>query len=163
MIFDRRPIFTELADKAAVRTRVLQRLGPDILPKLYHLTTWPADIPFDTLPDRFVVKPTHGSGWVWIVMDKAGLDRDALVRTCNDWLGRNYYDLTRERHYQLITPRILIEEFVGDSRTAPPDDYKLLVFNGVVKVIQLDRGRFGDHRRRLFTPAWERNRCAVGI
>src|SRR5271156_2931143 len=57
IIFDRRALFTQLADKAAVRSYVERRLGPEILPKLYHLTSRPDTIPFDQLPDRFVVKP----------------------------------------------------------------------------------------------------------
>ena len=64
-----------------MRSYVEARLGPQILPKLYHLTDQPETIPFDNLPDKFVVKPTHGSGWVEIVTDKAALDRDALIRT----------------------------------------------------------------------------------
>ena len=49
-----------------MRSYVEARLGPQILPKLYHLTDQPETIPFDNLPDKFVVKPTHGSGWVEI-------------------------------------------------------------------------------------------------
>src|ERR1700686_4944938 len=60
MLFDRRDVLTQMADKAAVRSYVESRLGPQILPKLYYLTTRPDTIPFDQLPDRFVVKPTHG-------------------------------------------------------------------------------------------------------
>ena len=156
MIFDRRPLLTQLADKVAVRSFVEARLGPDILPRLLHLTTQPKDIPFDDLPHRFVVKPSHGSGWVTLVTEKAAMDRGLLVRTCDDWLGRNFYGLTRERHYRDIPPRILIEAFVGGEGDGPPDDYKLFVFDGVVKLIQLDSGRFGHHRRRLYTADWER-------
>ena len=57
-LFDRRTMLTEVADKASVRSYVEQRLGPQILPKLYYLTSRPDTIPFDELPDRFVVKPT---------------------------------------------------------------------------------------------------------
>ena len=71
ILFDRRALLTQLADKAAVRSYVEERLGPEILPKLYYLTSRPDTIPFDELPDRFVVKPTHGSGWVQLVTDKS--------------------------------------------------------------------------------------------
>jgi hypothetical protein len=155
MIFDRRPLLAELADKAAVRTYVEQRLGPNILPTLYHLTSRPDAIPFEILPERFVVKPTHGSGWVRIVSDKHRLDREELVRTCADWLSKNFYQQTLERQYRGITPRILIEQFIGDDSAAAPDDYKLFVFDGRVQLIQLDVGRFDHHRRRLYTPQWE--------
>ncbi len=102
--FDRRAVLTQLADKAAVRSYVERRLGPQFLPKLYHLTSRPDTIPFDELPDRFVVKPTHGSGWVQLVTDKCTLDRAALIETCCDWLKRSYYKEGREIVYKNIKP-----------------------------------------------------------
>ena len=96
---------SQLADKAAVRLYVQARLGPEILPKLYYLTVRPDTIPFDELPNRFVVKPTHGSAWVQIVTDKAALNRAALIDTCNGWLKRSYYRETREWVYKDIEPR----------------------------------------------------------
>src|SRR5580693_2426411 len=56
MLFDRRLVLTQVADKAAVRSYVESRLGPQVLPKLYCLTSRPDTIPFDQLPDRFVGK-----------------------------------------------------------------------------------------------------------
>jgi TupA-like ATPgrasp len=70
MLFDRRPILSQVADKAGVRAFVEERLGRSLLPECYHLTADVETIPFDELPDSFVVKPTHGSGWVEIVTDK---------------------------------------------------------------------------------------------
>ena len=37
-----------------------------------------------------------------------------------------------------------------------PLDYKLFVFDGRVELIQVDSGQFTEHRRRLFSPAWEK-------
>jgi hypothetical protein len=113
-LFERRDAFTQIADKAAVRSYVERRLGPEILPKLYHLTGDPNTIPFDELPPRFVVKPTHGSGWVRVVTDKSTLDRAALIATCADWLKRSYYRESREIVYKDVEPRILVEEFIDD-------------------------------------------------
>src|SRR3954468_19381565 len=77
-IFDRRKILTQLSDKYAARQYVAQKLGARILPKLFYVTENPADIPsFASLPNAFVVKPTHGSGWVHLVRDKGKLDRQA--------------------------------------------------------------------------------------
>jgi hypothetical protein len=124
-LFDRRAVLTQLADKAAVRSYVEQRLGPEILPKLYYLTSRPDTIPFDELLDRFVVKPTHGSGWVQLVSDKSTLDRAALIELCSDWLKRSYYKETREQVYKHIEPRIIVEELIDDGSGAAPNDYKL--------------------------------------
>ena len=155
-LFDRRAVFTQLADKAAVRSYVEQRLGPQILPKVYYLTSHPYTISFHDLPDRFVVKPTHGSGWVKIVTDKSTLDQRALMELCFDWLTQSYYKETREWVYKHIEPRIIVEELIDDGSGAAPNDYKLFVFGGTVQFIQVDVGRFSHHRRRLYTPTWEK-------
>ncbi len=155
-LFDRRPLLTQIADKAAVRSYVEARLGPQILPRLYHLTTDPQTIPFDTLPDKFVVKPTHGSGWYQFVTDKSALDRAALIETCRDWLNRSYFEETSEVVYKHVPPRILVEQFLEDDSGNPPSDYKFFVFGGRVEFVYVVTDRFSDHKRRLYTPAWER-------
>ncbi len=155
-LFDRRPVLSRIADKAAVRGFVESRLGPRLLPELYCLTANPAAIPFDALPDSFVVKPTHGSGWVRLVADKSRLDRAALIATCQGWLKRSYYEENREWIYKNIEPRILVEEFIRDGGGGAPTDYKFYVFDGRVDLVQVHADRFTDHRARLYTPAWQK-------
>ena len=67
-----------------------------------------------------MVKPTHGSGWVRIVRDKAALDRRALVAECERWLKQSYYEITREWVYKSIVPEILVEEFIEDGNGDVP-------------------------------------------
>jgi hypothetical protein len=155
-LFDRRPLLTQIADKAAVRSYVEGRLGAQVLPQLYCLTTEPESIPFDDLPDKFVVKPTHGSGWFEVVTDKSTLDHSALIKTCSEWLGRSYYDETGEIVYKHIHPRILIEQFIDDGSGGPPSDYKLFVFGGRVEFIYVVTDRLTNHKRRLYTRAWQK-------
>jgi hypothetical protein len=155
-LFDRRGMLTQFADKYAVREYVEGKLGPEILPALYHVTRKPEDIPFDALPDRFAVKPTHGSGWVRLVRDKAALDQESLIAACRGWLRTSFYRITREWSYKHIEPRIIVEELIDDGAGDVPRDYKCYVFHGKVAMIQLDEGRFGDHRRNLYSPAWEK-------
>ena len=150
MLFDRRSWPARCADKYAVRDYVAERLGPEALTKLYHMTQEPSDIPFAALPQRFVVKPTHGSSWVRLVTDAARLDRAELVAECRAWLGQSYYALYRERFYRSIVPRILVEEFLDDGTGETPADYKFFVFDGKVGLVQVNTGRFGAHRRTLF-------------
>jgi hypothetical protein len=156
ILFDRRAVLTQLADKAAVRDYVEARLGRRLLPERYYITIDPDTIPFDKLPDRFVVKPTHGSGWIQIVTDKSTLDRATLIETCRGWLRQSYYEATHEWVYKNIEPRIIVEQFIDDGTGNTPNDYKFFVFDGAVEMIQVDTARFSDHRRRLYTPTWEK-------
>jgi hypothetical protein len=155
-IFDRRDALALFTDKYAVRDYVARRLCPAILPRLFHVTEDPASIPFDSLPEKFVVKPTHGCGWVDIVRDKSRIDRDALIATCGDWLSRSYYELTREWQYKNIKPRIMIEELVDDGSGAAPVDYKFMVFHGRVEIVHVHRDRFTAHKVTYYDRHWSK-------
>jgi hypothetical protein len=155
MLFDRRKMLTQLADKAAMRTYVESRLGPQVLPTLYYLTDRPETIPFDKLPEEFVVKPNHGSGWVQIVRGKGSLDRTALIETCAGWLKQSYYEETREWPYKHIEPRIIVEQFIDDGKADTHCEYKFYVFDGVVQFIHVDVDIFTNPRQWGLTPAWE--------
>ena len=153
-MFDRRPMLTQFADKCAARDYITARLGARVLPRLHHVTEDPRSIPWDILPERYVVKATHGSGWVRVVT--SGVDREALTRQCQEWLGRSYYRHMREWPYKGIPPRIIIEEFIDDGSGCAPADYKLFVFDGRPAFIQVDGTRFSDHRRSFFDLKWQR-------
>src|SRR5215469_17045820 len=79
-LFDRRPFLAMISDKACAREYVASAVGEQFLPRLYWSTTQPADVPWDELPQRFVVRPTHGSGWIAVVRDKLRENRDAIVQ-----------------------------------------------------------------------------------
>ena len=155
ILFDRSPWMAMAVDKYKVRDYVRERVGAGILPTLYHVTTDPETIPFEKLPDRFVVKPTHGSGWVEIVRDKQRLDKADLLRTCRSWLDRSYYEITREWMYKDITPRILVEELIDDGTGSAPNDYKLFVFDGRVRFILVTMGRFDLRAHLLLDRDWK--------
>jgi hypothetical protein len=131
-------------------------LGTGILPRLYWVTEDPSDIPFDDFPDRFVVKPTHGSGWYRIVADKAGVDRGELIETCRLWLRQSYYHEEREWVYKHIAPRILVEEFVDDGVGLHPDRYKFYVFHGSARVVEVCVGVPERASVGFYSRSWDR-------
>ncbi|MGC4095707.1 MAG: ATP-grasp fold amidoligase family protein [Nitrospira sp.] len=126
---DMPPRFTRLADKYAVRAHVLSRVGEAHLPKLFWHGTDPRAIPFERLPDKYVIKPNHAAGKVIVVKGQA--DHDEIVRTLSGWLASNHYWRGREYQYYGIPPRIVIEEYLTDHDGTPPFDYKIHCFNGV--------------------------------
>jgi hypothetical protein len=151
---DRRSILTCFADKYAVRSYVAERVGPHLLTELYWVTRDPTDIPFERLPNSFVVKPTHGSGWVNVVRDKSRLDREALMKQCRTWLDSDYYRLRREWPYKNVVPRVIIEEFIDNGTAEPASDCRFYVFGGSVELIQVDAGRFVRHERAFLDRHW---------
>ncbi len=162
-LFDRRPLFALWADKMAVRDWVAKIAGPGVLPKLHYVTRDASTIPFDALPNRYVVKGSHGSGWVRIVRGESSVDRNELRAECEHWLSLNYADVNHERIYREIEPRIMVEEFLENDAGDVPEDFKFYTFAGNVRVIQVDLGRFGTHRRNLYDRNWSRLRVQLTV
>jgi len=148
---------TKLQDKYAARDYVREKIGEHVLPRLYWVTKTPADIPFDDLPGKFVVKPTHGCEWIYLVPDKTRLDRRALVAKSSAWLRQNYYwGGGREWAYKHIEPRIIVEEFLSDGTGPDPIRYKLYTFHGSVRVIYVGVGTPGEARCGIYDSSWNR-------
>jgi TupA-like ATPgrasp len=153
-LFDRRPYLTQTSDKLAVRDYAKRLLGKDLAPELLFRTTDPSTIPFASLPQRFVVKATHGSGWNVVVHDRDEMDKCALLTTCERWMRTNYASSRDEWAYTNVPRQIIVEEFLDDGSGISPADIKLFVFNQRVRVVQIDAARFGEHRRKFFDPQW---------
>lgn len=129
------PLLTRLADKHLVRDWVESKIGSQHLVKVFWTGNDPKQIPFDSLPEKCVIKTNHGSGQV--IVKKAGtvLDQKMVCQQLNDWMPQNYYWGMREHQYYEIKPRILIEEFLDDGTSDGPFDYKFYCFNGVPAVV----------------------------
>jgi hypothetical protein len=156
LIYDRRPLLVTFADKLQAREYVRRKIGGDILVKLLAQADRPEELKFEELPQQFVLKANHGSGYVRIVKNKLLEDESGLRRTCQQWLSENYGELSGEWIYKSIPPKIMVESFLDGGNGESPDDYKIFVFNGKVFMIEVDMDRFTGHRRDLFTPDWIR-------
>ncbi len=61
-LYDRKPIYTTMVDKYAVKQYVAEKIGEEyIIPTLGVWNSFD-EIDFDALPDQFVLKCTHDSG-----------------------------------------------------------------------------------------------------
>lgn len=145
----------QLVDKWGVRSFVESQLGNDVLIPVHGLFDSVDSIDFTKLPDRFVLKPSHGSGWVVICRDKSELDEQQTRRKLNRWMNRNYYYHAREWAYRTVKPRIVCEELLLDDSGAIPMDYKLFCFSGEPRFIQVDSDRFSGHMRDFYDTDWK--------
>lgn len=146
--------FPVMEDKYRVRDYVETKVGDEILPELYHVTDDPATIPFDALPEEYVVKPTHSSGAVLLVDGDREVDRRSVEAECERWLNTTHGQLVGEYWYDQIPPRIVVEEYLSDVDSGPAPDFKFHVFHGRVEYVHVDLGRFSDLRRRFFDRNW---------
>ncbi len=136
-LFDSTPTKTRLADKYLVRDWVKEKIGAEYLVPIYGVYDNFEDIDFDKLPNRFVIKCTHGAGWNYICLDKQQFDKNALKLKFDAWLKTNYaFQNGFELHYRDIQPRIIIEEYL------PPEgaqyEWQLWVFNKEIKFVSIE-------------------------
>jgi hypothetical protein len=142
-------------DKYEVRSFVEKQVGAQYLTKLYGLYDRVEDIDVSTLPQRFVLKPTHGSGWNIICPDKNFFDWDDAKKKLTEWMQLNYYQsFGKERQYKKIVPRILCEQYLAPAN-GKLEDYKLYSFKGKPFLICLNIDRFGDHRQNFYDVNWQ--------
>lgn len=136
-LHDRQEIYTRMVDKYAVKELVEERIGPEYV--IPTLGVWDSfdQIPFDTLPDQFVLKCTHDSGGLVICRDKQTLDKEAARIKIEKSLKRNYYYQNREWPYKNVKPRILAEALISDRDHKDLPVYKIFCFHGVPKLIQM--------------------------
>lgn len=141
-LYDRKPSYTTLVDKFAVRKYIANIIGEEYLIPLLGVWDCYEDINFDALPNQFVLKPTHTSGDVFVCRDKRMIDYGSLRREVNRWLKRRYYWVHREWPYKNVNPRIIAEKYMVDESGVELKDYKFFCFYGEPKMmfVATDRG-----------------------
>ena len=127
---------TPLVDKLLVRNYVRERVGSEHLIDLLWHGTDPRAIPFDSLPESYVIKTNHGSGGHVFVRGQP--DRARVVDRFRAALRDNYYWRSREFQYFHIVPHVLVEELIDDGVAFGPLDYRCWCFHGQVRLIQVD-------------------------
>lgn len=155
-------IYSTIEDKWEVREYVRKKVGSDILPELYHVAEDPNDIPFSSLPDQYVVKPTHLSGPVIIVEESSSVDTNQILKKSEEWLNSEYGRVKGEYWYSRIKPRIIVEEYINADRQVAPIDFKFYVFHGKVEYIHVTLNRYNDDRKTIRT-FYDRNWNIVDV
>jgi len=154
-LYDKNPLMPQCVDKYKVREYVKSVGCEEILNELYWEGFNPEDIPFDTLPKRFVIKVTHGSTYNIIVTDKDKLDKQDAINKCKIWIKEKFLPCYGEWFYGIEKPRVIVEKYLEDEKVKGELlDYKVFCFNGQPKLIDVHCGRFDNHRRNVYDLEW---------
>lgn len=140
-LYNRNPKYTEMVDKYEVKQIVSNIIGDDYIIPTYGLYENVDDIDFLSLPKSFVIKCTHDSGSVIICNNKDEINIRKIKRRLSFFLKKNHFFAGREWPYKNVKPRIIIEEYIEDSKYKELRDYKFYCFNGVVKMYFISKGR----------------------
>lgn len=159
-IYDYKPEYTKLVDKLAVKDYVESRIGNKLI--IPTLSVWDSveEIDWDSLPNQFVLKTTHGGGGCGVIVctDKTKLDKIKAKKKLKESMHTDTGQTYRERPYLNVPRKILAEKYIAEqiinnSETkADLPDYKFFCFNGKIKFFKIDFGRFVEHHANYYLP-----------
>ena len=160
-LYDRNPFYTQLVDKYEVRQHIKEKIGKEYLIPLLGIYENVEEINFNSLPNSFVLKATHGAAWNIICHNKSEFDINKSKKVMNSWLKSNFYELWGEYVYKNVAPRLICEELLSNENEPSLIDYKFHCFHGLPTYIQIDRNRFQNHTLDFYDLEW--NRLPFGL
>ena len=154
-LHDKHEEYTQMVDKYEAKKYVASIIGEEyIIPTLGVYNSFD-EIDFDKLPNQFVLKCTHNSGGIVICKDKNTLDIQKARKKMTKWMKKNPFWANREWPYKNVRPRIIAEQYLEDESGYELKDYKFFCFDGKPEYVELDFGRFSDHKRNIYSVNWE--------
>ena len=139
--------YMKMVDKSLVKDYISEKIGNQYVIK----TLWEGkkyiDIPYDSLPEQFVIKCTHGSHCSIIVKDKSLINKKEINKKLRKWMKRNWYWYGREWPYKELEPKIIVEQYMEDAVDKELVDYKIYCFNGEPKVVDVCGKRYSKDEK----------------
>lgn len=154
-IHNRRPEFSMMVDKFAVKDYIRDLIGEEYVVPTYGVWDKYSDIDFSKLPSKFVLKCTHDSGGIVICKDKEQFNHTAAKKKLKHFLKRRDYWLSREWPYKDVEPRIMAEEYLEEEKSyddSMPEgmvDYKFFCFSGRSEFIYVSKGLANHSTARM--------------
>lgn len=148
-------------DKFTVRNYIIGKGYGDILNELIVAYDSVDEINIEELPEKFVLKLSHGSGWNIICKDKSKLNWFMYKLIIKSWMKQNLYIYGREWNYNNLKPKIIVEKYI-DSGDGQLTDYKFFCFNGKPYYVQVDRDRFKEHKQTYYDMEWNKLEMVTG-
>lgn len=154
-LYDRKPIYATLVDKAAVKSFVEERLGPAYVVPTYWVGTDLSTVDWSQVPLPAVVKPTHASAQGRFLYTQEDIRRLLGDNPLPAWLALDHARFNREWAYSQVKPQVLIEAMlVVDGGV--PWDYRFFTFDGVVSHIEVNLRVEGKGYDCCYTADWIR-------
>ena len=159
-VYDYKPEYTRMVDKLAAKDYVAERIGEEYI--IPTLGVWDSvnDIDWDSLPNQFVLKTTHGGGSCGVVVckDKKSFDKGKAIEKLTLSMRTNAGKVYREKPYLNVPRKIIAEKFMAERSNmhySDLTDYKFYCFNGSPKLVMVANGRTaGDKRFAYYDTQW---------
>lgn len=154
----RDPLMTQCVDKYLEKDYLKEKGFEEYIPKTLQVKDKIEEIDFNSLPNSFIIKCNNGYGNNVIVRDKSKMNVKEIYDIFNQWHSTSPVVFGREWAFINVVPKIMVEELlVSEDGTQKGDlnDYKVMCFNGVPRVVWVDIDRYTNHTRNFYTPEWE--------
>lgn len=157
---DRNKRYADLIDKFKVKDIVKNILGEEyVIPTLFGPYKDATDIPWNELPNQFVLKCNHDAASVIVCKDKSSLDIANAISKLNSCLKKNYYNnLGKQWGYKHVEPCVFVEQYMQDNQSDDLMDYKFMFFNKECKCLFtcLERKSKTGLKVNFYTTDWKR-------
>lgn len=151
---DRKPIYTTMVDKIKGKEYIEKVLGggSTIVPTL---KVWNSveEVDISELPEQFVLKTNHDSDGYVICRNKSQFDLEKAKKVLKKSFQRNYYLFTREWPYNNVKKKVFAEKFLDMGEALI--DYKVMCFNGIPEVIQVNYVSEKRHTQDFYDTDWK--------
>ena len=159
-LYDFKPEYTQMVDKLAVKDYVADRIGKEYIIPTLGVWDRVEDIDWDSLPNQFVLKTTHGGGGGGVVIckDKSTLDKTKAMEQLSRSMHSNAGYSLREKPYLNVPRKIIAEKFMTPKKSpAPADlpDYKFFCFDGEPVYCQVIRDRHSNETIDFYDMEWK--------
>lgn len=143
ILSDRDPLLHTFCDKIAAKEWVGARIGADRTPRTLAVADRIEGLTTQKLPERWMLKATHGSGWYQLVSAPTHPLDAVVLEQARNWLGTDYADAYQEWGYRGVPRRLLAEEMVSFAG-GPCTEMSAFCFRGQVRSVRLFRPESAD-------------------
>lgn len=150
------PDIPGIVDKISFKEYINKKLGSGYTAESYGYWEDEADIPWDNLPEKFVLKSSLSSSaqHILFVNNKRILDKDKTLYLLSEWLQPwNSSNKSFSNWFKVLKPRILAEEYLI-PRSKKLIDYKLFCFNGKPTMVLVMPNRICNNYRNYYDLDW---------
>ncbi len=140
------PLVIKCTDKYSVREYIKDKKLGKILVPLYGVWDSVDEIKWDEMPDKFVLKCTHGCAYNIICHNKSFMNIHKIEKQLSKWLSEDFGEFNNELHYSKIkSRRIICEKYLGECIT----DYKFFCFSGQPKYLYVSNDLAHDRQAQI--------------
>ena len=138
------------SDKILLHEYSIKKLGKDICNEILKIYDNSEQINLNELPEKFIIKTNHGSGFNILVDNKTNLNISEMKKKLSKWMKIDYGKFGTEFHYSFIKKKIFVEKFIGFNLK----NYKFLCYNGKPKYVYVSLKENEIKYRNFFDMNW---------